>query len=192
MRGKLDDRYAPFVQAAESEKLRSALTEAEGWLYSDEGEDASKSSYVAKLDALKALGNPIANRWKESEERSKSIQHLRETIERYLDDATSATEKYNHIDESDKQSVVGKVVTVRQWLDDRIARQSELDKWVDPVLKAADMLKKKEEIIYFCHPLLNKPKPKVAVPSPGGETPKSGRDSPQKGEPHGPSEMDVD
>ena len=49
MRGKLDDRYASYVQAAEKEKLLAALSVAEDWLYSDEGEDATKSVYVAQL-----------------------------------------------------------------------------------------------------------------------------------------------
>lgn len=196
-RGKLDDRYAPFVQSAEKEKLLVALQEAEDWLYSEEGEDATKSAYVAKLDALKALGDPITNRWRESEERSRSVSQLRETINRYMTDATSGEEKYNHIEEKDKQSVVEKVATVQKWLEDQIARQSEKPKNVDPVLTSADILKKKDEVIYFCHPLLAKPKPKVAVPSPGTETPKSGTETPnppppQKEEPQGPSEMDVD
>ena len=32
-----------------------ALQEAEDWLYSEEGEDATKSVYVAQLDGLKVL-----------------------------------------------------------------------------------------------------------------------------------------
>lgn len=196
-RGKLDDRYALFVQSEEKEKLLVALQEAEDWLYSEEGEDATKSAYVAKLDTLKALGDPIANRWRETEERSRSVSQLRETINKYMTDATSGDEKYSHIDDKDKQAVVEKTATVQKWLEDQIVRQSERPKNVDPVLTSADILKKKDEIIYFCHPLLAKPKPKAAVPSPGTETPKSRTETPnppppQKEEPQGPSEMDVD
>jgi len=184
------------VQPAEKDKLLVALQEAEDWLYSEEGEEATKSAYVSKLDALKALGDPITNRWRESEERSRSISQLRETINKYMTDARSEDEKYNHIDEKDKQAVVEKTATVQQWLEDQIARQSERPKNVDPVLTSAEILKKKDEIIYFCHPLLAKPKPKVAVPNSGTETPKSGTETPnpppQKEEPKGPSEMDVD
>lgn len=185
------------MQPEEKDKLLIALQEAEDWLYSEEGEDATKSVYVAKLDGLKVLGDPITNRWREAEERSGLISQLRDTINKYMTDARSEDEKYSHIDEKDKQSVVEKVATVEQWLEDQIARQSERPKVVDPVLTKADILKKKDEIIYFCHPLLAKPKPKVAVPSPGTETPKSGTETPnppppQKEESHDPSEMDVD
>jgi heat shock 70kDa protein 4 len=53
-RSKCEDRYAPFITSAEKE--------AEGWLYSEEDEDATKSAYVEKLDVLKVLGDPIAFR----------------------------------------------------------------------------------------------------------------------------------
>jgi heat shock protein 4 len=113
-----------------------------------------------------------------------------------MSDATSGDEKYSHIDEKDKQSVVEKVATVQKWLEDQIARQSERAKNVDPVLTSAEIWKKKDEIIYFCHPLLAKPKPKVAVPNSGTETPKSRTETPnpppEKTEAQGPSEMDVD
>lgn len=182
------------MQPAEKDKLLVALQEAEDWLYSEEGEDATKSAYVSKLDVLKALGDPIAHRWKESEERSRSVSQLRETIEKYMTDATSTDEKYSHIDEKDKQAVIERVVIVRQWLEDRIARQSEKPKNVDPVLTNVEIMKKRDEVIYFCHPLLAKPKPKV--PGSGTETPKSGTETPnpppQKEESKGPSEMDVD
>ncbi|RDB15718.1 hypothetical protein Hypma_003944 [Hypsizygus marmoreus] len=53
-----DERYAPYVQAAEKQKLLASFKEAEDWLYTDEGEDSPKSAYVARLDALKVLGGP--------------------------------------------------------------------------------------------------------------------------------------
>lgn len=197
-RGKLDDRYAQFVQPAEKEKLLAALQEAEDWLYSEEGEDASKSAYVARLDALKVLGDPITARWREFEERTRVVAQLRETINKYMSDATSSDERYSHIDEKDKQSIVEKVATVQKWLEDQIIRQTERPKNTDPVLTSSEVLKKKDEIIYFATPILSKPKPKP-VPTPGTETPKTGTQTPnpppqpeQKPEPQGPSEMDVD
>ena len=204
MRGRLDERYAPYVKAQEKETLLKALQEAEDWLYTEEGEDATKSAYVQKLDALKKLGDPITNRYKEAEQRSAVISQLRETINRYMSEATSTDEKYSHIDEKDKQSVVEKCATIQKWLEDHIARQSERPKNVDPVLTAAEVLKRKDEIIYYATPILTKPKPKPPkVDTPGQDTPKSGTQTPnqqqssqQEGEvpkeSQGPSEMDVD
>ncbi|KAF9235169.1 hypothetical protein BU15DRAFT_78264 [Melanogaster broomeanus] len=55
---KFNDRYAPYVQPPEKTKLLAMLQEVEDWLYSEEGEDATKSACVTKLDTLKTLGAP--------------------------------------------------------------------------------------------------------------------------------------
>ncbi|KAJ7232076.1 heat shock protein 70 family [Mycena rebaudengoi] len=205
-RGKLDERYAPFVQAAEKSKLLVGLQEAEDWLYTEEGEDATKSAYVERLDSLKVLGDPITFRYKESEARQSSIAQLRETLNTYMAQATSSEDKYSHIDEKDKQSVVEKVATVQKWLEDQIVRQAESPKNVDPVLKSAEIGKKRDEVIYFATPILTRPKPKPPVipgGTPGTQTPKSGKDTPEptatgedakkeETEAPGPSEMDID
>ena len=197
MRGKIDDRYRAFAQPEEKEKLLAALNEAEEWLYSEEGEDATKSVYTAKLDSLKGIGDPIVYRYKEVDERTRAIAALRETLNTYMTQATSGEEKYAHIDEKDKQAVVERVANIQKWLEDQIVRQSERPKNVDPVLTSAEISKKRDEIIYFAIPILTRPKPKV-TPS-GTEAPKSEEQKPKEEKkdeapkPEGePSEMDVD
>ncbi|KIP06106.1 hypothetical protein PHLGIDRAFT_128463 [Phlebiopsis gigantea 11061_1 CR5-6] len=195
-RSKLDDRYASYVQPQEKEQLLAALQRAEDWLYSEEGEDATKSVYVEKLDSLKVLGDPITFRYKEAEERSKVVSQLRETINQYMSQALSDDEKFSHIDPKEKQAIVEKCATVQKWLEDQIVRQTERPKNVEPVLKSADALQKRDEIIYFATPILTKPKPK---PLKVDEAPKSGQQTPKpEGEPKAepqanePPEMDVD
>lgn len=205
-RGKLDDRYISYVQEAEKEKLLAALQDAEDWLYTEEGEEATKSAYVSRLDSLKVLGDPIATRYRENEDRPRTISELRESLNHYMAQATSIEEKYAHIDEKDKQPIVEKCATIQKWLDDQIARQSERPKNVDPVLKCTDILKKKDEIIYFATPIMTKPKPKppkvdptpTGTPNGGTQTPQSGAQTPDVPPPppakdnNSPPEMDVD
>lgn len=180
------------------------LQEAEDWLYSEEGEDATKSAYVEKLDALKVVGDPIVARFREAEERPKAMAQLRATLNEYASQATSSDEKFAHISDSEKQKVVEKCATVQKWLDDQTARQAERPKNVDPVLTSAEILKKREEVIYFAIPILTKakPKPVKVEPTPTGTpngtgTPQSGTQTPNEAPPKGeeasgPPEMDVD
>ncbi|THH12785.1 hypothetical protein EW146_g7370 [Bondarzewia mesenterica] len=175
MRGKLDDRYAAFVQPQEKEKLLAMLQMQEDWLYTEEGEDATKSAYVDRITALHALGDPITTRWKETEERPRAMAELRETLNYYMSQATSSDDKYSHIDEKDKQSIVEKCATVQKWLEDQNVRQAERPKNVDPVLTVAEIAKKREEVIFFATPILTRPKPKLpkVEPEPSKtETPK--------------------
>lgn len=121
MRGKLEDRYAIYVQESEKSALLAGLQDAEDWLYTEEGEDATKSQYVQRLDKLKTMGDPIVLRWKESEERPKAAAALRESVEQYLSQAQSGDEKYSHLPEADINKVVSKPLEVdhsrfRWWL----------------------------------------------------------------------------
>jgi hypothetical protein len=109
------------------------------------------------------LGDPITFRCKEVDERKKSTARLRETIDTYMSQATSTDEKYAHIDEKDKQSVVEKVATIQKWLEDQTVRQSEGSKDVDSVLTSAEIEKKRDELIYYAIPILTKPKSKPPV-----------------------------
>jgi heat shock protein 4 len=202
MRSKLEDRYASYVQQQEKEALLAELSKDEDWLYSEEGEDATKSAYVSRIDAAKKLGDPITVRHREAEERPKVAAQLRETINQYISQATAADERFAHIDEKDKQSIVEKAVTIQKWLEDQSVRQSERPKNVDVVLTVSEISKKRDELIYYATPILTRPRPKPPKVD-GADTPRSGAETPNpppKGETpqpelkteEGPSEMDVD
>jgi heat shock protein 4 len=81
MRNKIDDQYAEFASEDEKAKLKAKLeasevrirpcripllaemlTRHQDWLY-DEGEDATKAVYVAKMDEIRAVAGPIAQRY---------------------------------------------------------------------------------------------------------------------------------
>jgi len=199
MRSKLDDRYAPYVVAQEKEQLLALLTKAEEWLYSEEGEDATKSAYTEKLDSLKAQGDPIAFRWQEYQELPRTAALLRDAINQYMSQATSGEERYSHIEPEKLQSVVEKAATTQKWLEDQLARQAEKPKSQAPVVTTDEIKKRREELVYFATPILTKPKPKpapetTAPPPPPKEGAKDGATPtpPPEGAPAEPSNMDVD
>ncbi|KAJ9109958.1 hypothetical protein QFC20_003158 [Naganishia adeliensis] len=190
MRSKLDGRYAAFAQQSEKEALLKAAQEAEDWLYSDEGEDATKSAYISKLDELKKLGDPIAFRWREGEDRAKAAAALREVIDNFMTLAQGNDEKYSHIEEADRTKVIEKCATNKQWLEDNLIRQSEKPKNVNPVITTAEIYKRRDDVQFSSAAIMNKPKPKpkTEVPPPA-EAPKE-----EKAEETEPeiTEMDVD
>lgn len=197
MRGKLDERLAPFVLPDEKAKILELAQKAEDWLYSEEGEDASKSAYVERLDGLHALGDPVTNRYREHEARPRAAAQLRETIGAYMSQVNQPD--YAHIDEAERNKVVERCATEQQWLDDKSARQLEKPKTADPILTSAEILKRRDELIYFSQPILSKPKPKPQTTETpqgtGTPQPQSGTQTPDPGAkkgPEEPQEMDVD
>ncbi|KAL3467623.1 heat shock protein Hsp88 [Aspergillus heterothallicus] len=78
MRDKIDGVYAEFASDEEKDKLRSKLTDLEDWLYED-GYDAIKSVYVAKLDEIRFVAGPIIQRYREKQEAERqAIQKAQE------------------------------------------------------------------------------------------------------------------
>ncbi|RAH78262.1 Hsp70 chaperone Hsp88 [Aspergillus japonicus CBS 114.51] len=67
LRDKIDGVYSEFASEEEKEKLRSKLMDTEDWLY-DEGEDTTKSVYVAKMDEIRFIAGPIIQRHREKAE----------------------------------------------------------------------------------------------------------------------------
>jgi len=80
MRNKIDDQYADFASEEEKEKLKAKLEASEDWLY-DEGEDASKAVYVAKMDEIRAVAGPIVQRYFEKVEQEREAARVAEEAE---------------------------------------------------------------------------------------------------------------
>ncbi|XP_057527146.1 heat shock 70 kDa protein 15-like isoform X2 [Amaranthus tricolor] len=185
MRNKLHDKYNEFVTPSEKEEFIARLQEVEDWLYED-GEDETKSVYVAKLKELKTQGDPIEERYREHTDRGSIINQLVYCINSYREAAASNDSKFDHIDISEKQKVLTACVEAENWLREKQQQQDALPKYAAPVLKTADVTKKAEELDRLCRPIMTKPKPappKPASPEPqpqqpqGGEAPSPGGDT---------------
>lgn len=187
MRGKLEDKYNPFAKKDEKETLLKGLSEAEDWLYTEEGEDAQKSAYVSKLDALRKIGDQITLRFKDTEARPRAAAALREVVNHFLDQAQNGAEQFAHIEEAEKQKVIEKCATTQHWLEDQLARQAEKAKNVNPIVTSADIDKRKDDVQYTCAAIMNKPKPKAKAEEPAKEE-KMDTDEPAAEQP----EMDID
>lgn len=147
IREKLDGQWKKYVNAADKESLRALASVSEEWLYTEEGEDATKSKYVERLDGLKALGDPIQLRFREHEERPRATAALRETISGFADKAQSGDDKYSHLAEKDLQTVIEACANAEAWLGNKLASQAEKPLDVKPVITSAEIKKKAEECV---------------------------------------------
>ncbi|KAK9827583.1 hypothetical protein WJX81_000587 [Elliptochloris bilobata] len=158
LRDKLAVQLRPFATESEVASLTELLDHMENWLY-DEGEDEKKSVYVAKLDQLRAAGEPIARRHLEAAARPTAAAHLAATIDRLKAAATSSDAKLAHIPQADKDQVVTECDKAAKWLAEKQAAQASLRQTDSPVLTAEDIRKREGTVLRFCEPLLSKPPP---------------------------------
>ncbi|KAF9573543.1 adenyl-nucleotide exchange factor sse1 [Mortierella alpina] len=170
--------YKDFVDPANKDQFIQDLNDAENWLY-DEGDETTKSVYNAKLSELHVVGNPIIHRYREAEARPNAARELRETINQLMAQATSTEEKYAHIPEEEKNSIVEKCSKAQTWIENKEERQSMTKKYEVPVITSAEIRKQRDELIYFATPILNKPKPKPVVVEPTPEPTPSSTPSPE-------------
>lgn len=149
-RDKLDGAFSPFVTADIKEKFKAQLQSAEDWLYSEEGEDATKSQYVAKLDELLKVGGPIKFRQREQDARPKAERELREAISGFMEKVNAREERYSHLTEDDWNKVVEKCAGADKWIGDASAKQAERPKSAEPAMTSTEILKRRENLLYDC------------------------------------------
>ncbi|KAF2245778.1 heat shock protein Hsp88 [Trematosphaeria pertusa] len=79
LKDKIIGVYAEFASDDEKSKLSAKLDAIEDWLY-DEGEDATKAQYVAKMDDIRSIAGPIIQRYNDKieEERQAVLKKQQE------------------------------------------------------------------------------------------------------------------
>ena len=87
----------------------------EDWLY-DEGEDVTKSVYIAKLEELKKTGGPIELRFEEDQTRGPAADALRQAAESYMAFARSDSLAHAHIEAADRHTMIQESEAALKWL----------------------------------------------------------------------------
>lgn len=163
MRDKIisDSQLGPYSTHAEKDAFSKKNEETESWLYED-GFDATKNVYAAKLDELKKLGGPVEYRAGEASARPNAVASLQKNIEKYkkwLADA-QGNEAFSHITDDEFSRCHSKCDEVSSWLYDMLDKQASLSLDNDPAFASADVHAKNKEISNVCSPIIHKPKPK--------------------------------
>lgn len=166
MRSAISDRLAEYVDDATRESFGSLLNATEDWLYED-GEDESKGVYIAKLEELQAIGEPIAAREREETERPTAIAALTSSANGFL--AMCGDEDHAHIDAADLEKITKECNDALSWLNEKQALQASTAKTQPAVLLSADIEKKRATLERYATPILNRPKPKPKVEEPAAE-----------------------
>ncbi|KAK9830242.1 hypothetical protein WJX72_010520 [[Myrmecia] bisecta] len=158
LRNKLHGPYADYVQEEDKAGILDRLEKMEDWLYED-GEDETKSVYTAKLDELKKVGEPIAQRAAEVDTRAPAASALLATAHNYMNAASSSDPKLAHISAEERAKVTNECQKAVDWLESKQQLQGTLSKTEDPVLLTSDIKKKEDTLNRYCDPILSKPAP---------------------------------
>jgi len=188
------NEYGTFISSADRDSFNSALTAMEDWLY--DTFDATKTQYIEKLEELKATGDPVAWRAKESGMRAEWITAVTGTVKNYKSAAENPGEKYSHISPDKLSKILTACNELESWLSDLQAKQEKVPPHEKPVLTCADMEKKNKELAETADEILKEPKPAPPKEEKPAEPPKEeakAEDAPkEEAPPSGPENIDVD
>lgn len=183
-RDKVEYSLSEFIAVEEKGKFLELLNATEEWLY-DEGEDQPKKVYVARLEEMKKLGNPVLVREQEWEGRPKAFDLLAGVIvhyEKILEQHAAGDEQYAHIEPGEMQKVREAVDTKRQWMHSQMQVVSALPKHADPPVKCVEISAEQKNLETTCKPIVTKPKPKVEPPKDDQPKPEGGEGTNTEGE----------
>lgn len=171
-RSKLDGGdWSQCVKEEERKTLLSQLDHTESWLYSEEGEDETKTTYQGKLNELKVIGDSLTRRRREEEERPLAFARLSEQVSTYLQFAEDKSSKYEHISEADRNLVKKACQDATNSVNNLLAKQAQLKPWDKPAVTASAIDAERNKLINIVAPIMLKPKPApaaapAATPSP--------------------------
>ena len=159
MRDRINNMYKAFILNDVREDFLRQLDENENWLYTDEGYDAPRDAFVARLTTLKAIGDPVVNRYTENEKRPEMINSLTQRLESLGRQLNMSTEKYEHITEEEKEPVRTLIAESKAWLEKKVAEQAALPLTENPVFTCADCQDRMKNVNDLYTKVMSKPKP---------------------------------
>lgn len=168
MRNKLDDQLGEYITEADAEQLRAQLQSTEDWLY-DEGEDCETVVYEQRLASLKALGDPVVERFKEAGQRTGAFDRFDTTILRArkaYDEYVAGGAAHAHIDAKDMEKVITAIEEKKRWLDEARHKQETRPKTEAPAVFVHEVIGQHTQFENVVNPILNRPKPKEQPPKP--------------------------
>ena len=117
MRDKFYGTYNDYILEEEKNKIMAAMEEEENWIYSYEGETATKDTYEASLKTLQEMTHDVIFRYTEAEGRKDLINRLN-TVITYCNTLLASTEeKYAHITKEERDPLLKEVAELKEWFD---------------------------------------------------------------------------
>ena len=162
MREKLETNLGEFIEPLEKEKLRQEIEKIDEWLIDDETQQ-EPSVYKEHLGRLKGMGDPVEERYRESQSRPVAFDRLGQSLVRYrkfVMESKGGSELYNHIEVEDVEKVMTAVNEKQIWLEEQISVHQKLLPFQNPKVTTTDITTQASQLENLAHPIMSKPKPK--------------------------------
>lgn len=149
----------PYVEEEQRESWIEKLNEMEDWLYED-GSDESYPAYRKKREELDKDFRVFQKRESFDKEQSKTVESSKKVLTKIIDKIAEMKDAKPWIAEEEKQDILDRVEEARQWMEEELAKQAELQKHDDPVFSITLLADKMKKLQKLFKKVSQKPKPK--------------------------------
>lgn len=163
------------------------LDAAESWL-SDNAEEASKSSFVQKLEELHAIGNPAVKRYESHLERNEMINKASQVIRNQKSFIMNHDKRIAHIPLNTRDHILMEVIKLEKWIFEMKNKQESMPLYEDPILKAEQISEKLNELCTMANNAIAQCKPAPAANTPSGAQPEQSEADTATGESNSPNQ----
>ncbi|KAI8108260.1 hypothetical protein M9434_006289 [Picochlorum sp. BPE23] len=141
-----DSKLYAFSTEEERQKASKDLMDAEDWIYGDEAETATASTFKSKLASIRSTIDSIEHRIDEAARRDKVIQ----TVTSFVDDSAKTIKSWAKskpwITKEETEALQKNMTELVDWMKEQQALQEKKPVNEDPIFKADNVLSRLDQV----------------------------------------------
>lgn len=141
-----DSKLYTFSTEEERQKASKDLMDAEDWIYGDEAETATASTFKSKLASIRSTIDSIEHRIDEAARRDKVIQ----TVTSFVDDSAKTIKSWAKskpwITKEETEALQKNMTELVDWMKEQQALQEKKPVNEDPIFKADNVLSRLDQV----------------------------------------------
>lgn len=158
-----------YIKKEDKEAFNSLLVKGEDWLY--DHFDATTLELCDKLQELQGVGSPVMKRFQDRGDAKEYSARFLAVLSDIRALANNPSEEYYHIDVEKRQNLATATTELEKWVNDALKAAEEVPLHEEAPLKTKDIKKREKEIREAAQTVMSEPKPQKA---PETEKPQEG------------------
>lgn len=175
-----DEEIEKVTTEEQREAHLQSLEDAEDWLYTDEGENANKTTYETKHKGLKDVSDAFIFRAQESSVRPESVKYAKKWIADTRKAIGTWKDKKKHIFANETEPLLQDIADLESFLEEKEKEQEAKEAHEDPAFTSKEVKSELSKRMTKYKKLKSKPAPKVEKPKTNSTGNATGKNSTKK------------
>jgi len=175
-----DEDIEKVTTEEQRESHLQSLEDAEDWLYTDEGENANKTTYETKHKGLKDVSDAFIFRAQESSVRPESVKYAKKWIADTRKTIGTWKDKKKHIFANETEPLLQDIADLESFLEEKEKEQEAKEAHEDAAFTSKEVKSELSKLMTKYKKVKSKPAPKVEKPKTNSTGNATGKNSTKK------------